>query len=410
MSNPSLNNPPLRVFVAPISGGALVCQIALMKEISMARGCFDTNPCNLAPHICMGSSGGNIANYISLAAGWNPYAFNRITSLLDADMLTKSWWPQHLDFLPTSLIGIFSGSLYRQGYGACKLFHNIFTPKIITSVEVWTGVFNKTKGKAQMFCNKREGETYVTHVRFERDRDLFNCEPLTYTNGNIELIAKISVASASIPVLISEQTIYGSHYVDGGIMYASPLTVMTGELFRIISGDQKDVKDIPQVIVVEDQVEVDYTKGECEDETNVTEVLDAPVIGKYKLQLIYFSCSDINGMSPVANGTSSVMGGAGTSITTLIDSLSIIDRAKGVDLMRTLAGKEDTLKYKHYPALDTIKLGAILAEAQNYQHYYLNLYPHGAPGINMLNFNTEDIHRVMDEVACAYGGQIWYIG
>src|SRR5579872_4001437 len=101
--------PPLRVFCAPVSGGAMVSQLALMKELSIARSLFDPKPDNIRPHIFLGNSGGNICAYIGMAAQWSPYGIDRICTCLDPEMLTMNWWPKHLDFLPTSLIGIFTG-------------------------------------------------------------------------------------------------------------------------------------------------------------------------------------------------------------------------------------------------------------------------------------------------------------
>lgn len=401
MTSKQDNLPPLRVFVAPVSGGALIAQIALMRELSLARSLFDPDPTNCVPHLALGSSGGNIANYIALAAAWDPYALVRVTSLLDPAMLTQSWWPQHLDFLPTGLIGIFSGSLYRQGYGATALFANLFTAKTITATELWTGVFNKTRNCAQMFCNKREGETYIQNTRCGVERVLFNCERLSYTNGNIELLAKIAVASASIPVLISDQYIHGSHYVDGGAMYASPLSLMTGELLRIVKGAPETS---PTVLVVEDQTCVKYTKGDTETELkNITEILQPAPILPRSLQMVYFSCVDISYLDD------GIDGGVGESINTLIEALSLLDRAKGVELLASLAKPGQELCYQHHRSLNTNSLSKLVEEASTYDHYYLNIYPHGRPSINMLSFTTSEIRELLTSVANAYGAQLWYL-
>ena len=119
-------NEPLRVYVLPVSGGALVAQLALIKELSAAILLFDINH---EPHLVMCSSGGNVSAYIGMAANWNPISIDRISSMVESEMLIMNWWPKHLDFLPTALIGVFAGSIYRQGYGVSKMYENLFNNK-----------------------------------------------------------------------------------------------------------------------------------------------------------------------------------------------------------------------------------------------------------------------------------------
>lgn len=403
-----MSTPPLRVYCLPISGGALVAQLALLREISIARKLFDSNPDSIIPHLALGSSGGNISIYVAMAARWNHNGITRIASLLDRDMLICNWWPYSLSFLPTTLIGMFSGSLYRQGYGVTKLFKNIFTREMITNTEVWTGTFNGTKNRPKLFCNKREGETYITRSDFEDDRILYHCEPLSYVNGNIELLAKIVVASSSIPILISQQVIEESNYSDGGVAYASPLIPLSGEIIRIVTGKQSITKDKTIVVYEETKVELECIKGDCDKEDEV-EILTRPCVGKRKLQLVYFSCYDMDDESNWDRQEANVFKDAGVTINRLIDSLAIIDRARGVEILQTLAEEKDLVKKKHYPQLNAKSLSIVLQEAQSYKHYYLNLFPHGSPYINMLCFTTEDIYRVMNQVSKCYGAYLWYI-
>jgi hypothetical protein len=398
---------PLRIYCGPISGGAITAELALLREIAMARAVFDSNPDNIKPHIFLGSSGGNIAGYIGLAGGWNSYGITRVSRLLEPEMLVTSWWPRHLDFLPTSLLGVFSGSLYREGYGCTQLFKNLFTYKKITDVEMWTGCFSLENNKGKLWTNKCEGETFINRERFEKDRELYNYDTLTYTNGDIDLLSQISVASASIPVLVSHQKIRGMAFVDGGSCHCSPLSVLSGEIFRIVTGDYTSPNCIPQIIMVEDEIKV-IMKGDVEEKNKVS-ILKRPSIKKYKLQLTYFSCYDIDGTLNIGEESRSVLSGAGDSITNFVESISVIDRAKGVELLRAIAGKDSLVKHKHHSSLSTIDLSFLLQEALQYSHYFLNLYPHGRPSINMISFTGEDIITSMDTISKEYGAHLWYI-
>lgn len=403
----STKKEPLRIYCCPVSGGAITAELALLREIAMARAVFDNNMDNIKPHIFLGSSGGNIAGYIGLAAKWNPYGITRISRLLEPEMLITSWWPNHLDFLPTSLLGIFSGSLYREGYGCTKLFKNIFTKKSITEVEMWTGCFSLENNKGKLWTNKCEGETFINRERFEKDRVIYNYDNLSYTNGDIELLSKITVASASIPVLVSHQKIRGMTFVDGGACNSSPLTILSSEIFRIITGDYTPFTCIPQVILIEEEIEI-ICKGDIDEKKDV-KVLRRPQVKQYSLQLTYFSCYDIDGtVNPVEDG-GNVFTGAGDSIQNFVESLSVIDRAKGIELLRSIAGKDSLVKHKHCAQLSTIDLSFLLQEALQYSHYFLNLYPHGRPSINMTHFDSEDVINSIDAVSKEYGAHLWYI-
>ena len=131
---------------------------------------------------------------------------------------------------------------------------------------------------------------------------------------------------------------------------------------------------------------------------------------KRRLQLTYFSCYDIDGTINSNEGKNTVMADVGESFTSLIESLSVIDRAKSIELIKTIANISNTkLEYEHHPNLTTKELNNITKRIKTYSHYVLNLFPHGTPSINMLSFTSEDIARKMEEVSKAYGCHVWYI-
>lgn len=383
----------LKVHCLPVSGGAFVAQLSLLKELLSSSD-------NLQPDIALCSSGGNVATYIGMAANWNPLAIDRIALQVDSEMLVMNWWPKHLDFLPTILIGVFSGSIYRQGYGVAKMYKNLFNNQNILSTEIWTGTYHKDHNREKFFCNKAEGTTYIKRENFEKNRILYNCEPLTYADGNIDLLAKVSIASASIPVLVSEQNILGTEYADGGTMHASPLTVMSDNILNLIKPNNKQDKVLIQKISTEEDLPF-------EQKIDVNSMFNTDRQNK-RLHLTYFSCYDIDGTINSDENKNTVISDVGGSLTSLVESLSIIDRAKSLELLKSIAGTE-TIEYEHHPELTTRELSTIMSKIKNYKHYVLNLFPHGTPSINMLSFTSEDITRVMENVRQAYGCHIWFL-
>jgi hypothetical protein len=322
-------------------------------------------------------------------------------------MFIMSWWPEKLNFLPSSAIGIFQESLYRQGYGVKQLFKNYLTPKRAQSVEIWTGTYNVTKSKAQFFCNKKEGTTFINNDRFEKDRILYNCEPLTFTNGNLDLIADITTASASIPVLVDHQPIHRCIYSDGGTSYSSPLSVFAPEILRIVTGTSaiSSIASEPSSLnILPTSVDIKHDNGL----ENITVTKEKYEIEKYSLQLIYFSCYDLYTTSIDKNTPHGIAGEAGMTINAMITSLEVMDRTKAVDLLKILA-QDKEISHIHHPKLTTRELSTILKDLNTKKHYVLNLYPHGTPAIDLLDFNGKIIVEKIREVQKAYGAHVWYI-
>jgi predicted acylesterase/phospholipase RssA len=376
---------PLRVYVLPVSGGSFVSQLAFLIEVYKAKTILKEEYNKICPDLVLASSGGNISAYVSLSGGWTEAGILRIAHKIERDMFIMSWWPESLDFLPSSAIGIFKESLYRQGYGIRKLYNNNLNNKKVQSTEIWTGTYNKTKSKAQFFCNKKEGTTLINGDRFEKDRILVNCEQLIYTNGDLNLLADITIASASIPVLVKNQPIRNCIYSDGGTAYSSPLSIFIPELYRIIKGDNID------------NVNINNCNNNCSKDK------------KYSLQLIYFSCCDLYTNEINKNTTTGIAGEAGMTINAMVSTLEILDRSKSIDLIKTLLEDNEVLKHKHYRSVNTELLAEIIQMLNTKKHYILNLYPLNNESINLLDFNSDIIIDKIKKTQLAYAAHIWYI-
>jgi predicted acylesterase/phospholipase RssA len=406
----------LKVYAMPVSGGALVAQLAFLCELSLARGLYDKNRSNIYPDIVLGASGGNVSAYVAMCGGWTANGIERVSNLLETKMLVTSWWPDTLNFMPTSLIGIFTGSLYRPGYGVKNVFKDLLTPKLVRSVEIWTGTFNKSRGRAHFFCNKKEGETFINSERFEHDRLIYDCESLTFTNGNLDYIAEVVVASAAIPVLVEHQVICGCEHGDGGIIYASPLSPFSSEIIRIVTGDTSYKRTIEIMDFDKNNLNDVITKGDFSDDEEEKshviniDVIRSPKIQEYSMQMIYFSCYDMSSSSnDIRKSYGALTGDVGLTLSSLLKSQSVMDRAKGVEIMRALVDDGTKIIHKHYHKMDTKSLAELLEDLDTKQHYFLDLYPHGAPTVNLLEFKGKDILDEMKQIRKAYGAHVWYI-
>jgi len=210
----------MKILVLPISGGRFVTQLA-----SIIVSCKDNNTeiCNLNPDIIFAASGGNLTAYIVESARWNINWIYSVASRVSSKMFISNWSSSNII---STLIGYFKGNYYNYGIGVKHLIDEYFTSETIQLREIWTGTFNKTKGKIAAFCNK-SSSILDTSVN---DHYITCSLPVIFNSGNIEAIVKSSTASASIPSFVPPQIIDGEEHQDCGVFSASPLIIFEKSL------------------------------------------------------------------------------------------------------------------------------------------------------------------------------------
>lgn len=420
--------PGLKVYVIPISGGSFVAQVAFLIEMYIARLIISDDISNIYPDIVLSTSGGNIATYLAMCGGWRENGILRCVELMDKNMLAFNWWPEKLNFMPTGLIGIFTGSLYRPGFGIKKVLNNHLTSKIVKNVEIWTGTFNTNTGRAQFFTNKDEDSTFIKKESFENDRIMYDCDPLAYLNGDINTIADVTLASATIPLLVTNRKVKNLEYTDGGIVYASPLTCMSREILRVVKPDNVknkleniknidfSLKDLDSLVSKGDspkkfdvKILKTFKNDRCKNVPIYKKLKNKTGSSNYRLQMIYFSCYDPNTLINITPKSSTITGNVGIYLRKLLNSSCTIDRVKGVEILRALADKDSDIIHKHYRKIECNKLAEIIKMLKTKKHYFLNLYPHGEPRINMINFEPKDLLEAIATVRKSYAAHVWYI-
>jgi len=229
----------LEVWSSSISGGAFGYQLQAMITCLQAKE-KASKELNLnqtyewTPDINMGTSGGNVATYMAMSGNYTVGGINRVVQMMNSRMFSRSWAPKGLDFLPTWIFAVIEGSIYKPGYGPEKLLEAFSDSKSIQLTETWTGTYNKTQERTVLFCNKKLTDSYISGVTY--DPFTFKTLPLRYMEGNFELISKVVTASASVPLLFEPVIIEEEEYVDGGVSYASPITPLQEEIFKIMKG------------------------------------------------------------------------------------------------------------------------------------------------------------------------------
>lgn len=346
----------LKIYVLNASGGEFPVQLAFLSEIYKAKknikkkfnGYHD-----YGPDLVLCCSGGNVAAYLAMSADWSPSGIDQICRYMDSKMFLASWLP----FLPTYIASLFTGSVYRHGYGVKPIFRTMYNPVNIQKSEIWTGTFDTCNGREQLFCNKSEKTALIKKLECKSAYSLFNIMPYTYLNGNVDKIAEVSAASASVPFLTQSRQIDENKYADGCIMYASTLIPLAPQIREIVY--QND----------------------------------------YKLQLIYF-CSYNMEKSIGDGGVLSLA----QPIRALIHSSTLKDRNSAVELLRSL---DNDIEYEHHCKINTEKLTEVVEEAECRKHFVIFIYPNCDHGVDMTNFCYDDIIKVMDETKKSYSIHIW---
>lgn len=381
---------PLVVYVLPVSGGGFPTQIGLLAEYGEARQILQRYRRKISrkkdPDLVLASSGGNVAAYLGLAADWEGRSLLRIASRLYTEMFIQSWFPSPFcQYIPTWMAGIFYGSFYRQGVGSEKFFHTYFNRASVSRTEIWTGTYDHYQQRAQFFCNKCEGQTLISNRGFDEVRQFYSCLPLRFLGADLSAISRVSMASASIPLLVSRQHFDGTCYVDGGAMYSSPLTVFVSEIARLCcpSSPPRGEGEEKKLWLSRGSLEVTPRSSECEGR---------------RLRLIYFCSYEMD--VPRSNGSSITQ-----DLRQILHANIVQDRAAAVDLLRQLCGEVSRLDY---PRVETKLLVEILDFLEEQEHYVLILYPHGQERIELSQFSGEQICDLARKTRQAYGAIVWY--
>jgi hypothetical protein len=391
----------LNVYVLQVSGGAFPVQLALLSEVYEAKKLSHKSKFSgrrdYAPDLVLAASGGNVATYIALAGDWSPEGIERSYHKLDAKMFSQKWLPDCIDIFPKWVYGIIKGTMYREGYGASQLFASLFTPASIQRTEIWTGTYNVSCGKAQFFCNLDEKSSIFCRKAFAPSSVLYGCMPLEYANGDVKLLSKVSIASASIPMVVTEHDIGGLKYSDGGAAYATPLPPFSDELYRICTG-RNQMKKMQETMILPHTKctkceKIMKKKGKCRSKRTPNR----------HLRLIYFSCQDME-LCPDEEG----LFGKFKGISSIIASIMIQDRAAAITLLEKIGCRKD-IEYKFYTQLKTSDLSNIFTHLKDMSHYVMCLFPNERPRVDIFNFVHEDISSLIKTVRGNYNMHLWYI-
>jgi len=370
------NEQIVKTFILPCSGTAFPIQLGLISCISesyeILRNRNDIPESKKPiqkyekPNLVLATSGGNLAAYFSLYADWNYKRIKSSVHLIDPETFLSLW----TDHTPSWLFLPFSKSVFRPGYGFKDLFNNMFTPASIQETEIWTGTIKKESLKHCVFTNKKCGTTLIQPNGIEGKDGvrlmLGDSHCGIYLEGNIDKIAEVALASASIPFLVRPAKVGCEEHQDGGCMYSSPLSCLSLDLIKL-------------------------SKPPCNK----------------RMRLFYIQPT-------CATKPTETMLDFATDISSIIAGLSYMDVRAFLNVL-TGIGCKDLDTPDHYEKIDCVKFSEILFGLENSSpndvwHYGILLYPENS--VNCLDFTSvcsASVLKTMEQTKVCFGAFVWKI-
>lgn len=350
-----------KLYVMPISGGGFPVQLA---EVSLLYDAYKINKPILngekdyAPDLVYGASGGNVAAYVAMGGDWYYQGILRIVENLNSKMFIKSWWPDDLDFMPTWVLSIFTGTVFRAGYGPEQLLTQAFKNQYrIQATEILTLTFNQTKYLPQIFSNRPAENSHIPELN-TIDKELYDLPPIKYLDGNINELSQVCMASAAIPIITQPQIIQDNRFDDGGLSAASPLSLLLEETVSVIADK--------------------------------------------KLHLVYFASYDMDDEDK--SKFKKYGNGARATLSCMVHSRTLQDRANAIQLLEKISGTPSSRQV--YRDASTELLAQKLSEYSD-THYVIVMYPNKSPDISITEFQSNTVIDLINEIRESFNFDLW---
>ena len=163
-----------------------------------------------------------------MAGGWTSQGIKRVATKLKSSHFLSPWLGR---IAPSGLAFPITGSVYGRGTGVTHLLREEFPEGTsIESTEVWSGTYDSRMRLGQMFCNRAPGNTILSREILSSDARTYNCAEPMFCSGDIPLLADVCYASAALPFIVGPAKINEKLYIDGGVMFASPLLPLQGAI------------------------------------------------------------------------------------------------------------------------------------------------------------------------------------
>jgi predicted acylesterase/phospholipase RssA len=327
----------MNLLILPVSGGAFVSQLYIVSQLCKY---------NFKPDVILSSSGGNVVAYLACAANWDFYRLCLLSRNINKEFF-YSYWNNILSV--NFLIGYFKGQLFNKGNGVKEFFNNYFNEENIKKYEIWTEAYNETKKKTRLFCNKNKHEC-VLNLSKKTIQIQKAMEPY-FADGNISEICDYSIASASIPTIVPAQEFEKDLYVDGGVSSPSPVHLLQNSIIEHILETNKN------------------------------------------LHIFYINIMNIEKNNDDLNTGENLIFNYKNLIENIFTNQKIVDRVFTIQILKKMSNEKlDEIVFPFNK--QNMKKYFQLKNEMKYS--FLEIYPENKQSVNLLNFTTEDISKIVE--------------
>lgn len=333
------------ILVAPISGGFFVNQLAELYHLAQH---------NYVPNMIWGASGGGVTSTMYSLSDFKAANLKRNAAKCNCSLFVSDWLPR-ISKTFSLLVGIAKGSLFDHSATTIPTFDEITTSEMLISTEIWILAFNNKTEKASLFCNRSPEDSVLSSYEINHSNTM--CSPRIYLDGDVKYFADVLLASASIPAYVPPRKIKESYYTDGGLIYASPLTPLSGYLKKL------------------DSFHVVYLCGYDLESVKVKYTEDPQSIFQHTI-----------------NATDYMVKGSLLSERTLVLTILSFRASEDQEVIR----RDITLE-------EYFELQA------DFQFSYLEVYPTRLDSVNVLEFTSEDCINIMETQIEYISCRCWYV-
>ena len=338
MIEKKLGNQEMDIVVAPISGQNFVNQLAAYMNLLEFEYC---------PKITLSSSGGAVVSSLVLSAQYDLTQLARNVHEVNSSRFVSSWVPECVDFIPSWIVGLFQGSLYK--HAPDNFFKKFMVPKILKDHEVWVMAYSlEDKGPA-MFCSTSHENSILQ--RCKRECKVSRSKLFYYLDGDVQTFGDAVMASSSIPTVVPCKVIDGKEYADGGMIYASPFTPFREQIEQIES-----------------------------------------------FHIVYLSCIDLDNAEEDPN-PDNIVKLAKTTTTALVNSSLIQDRYACYTLIKSKG------RTRH----ETMTLEEYFKRRSEWHYSMLEVFPTRSESVDITSFTAEELCEKVATQRHHIGCRVWYV-
>lgn len=221
------------IVIAPISGQHFVNQIAAYLNLLKYK---------YKPQVTLSASGGAVTSTMAMISNYDYNSMIRNVSEVNSSRFVSSWVPEFIDFIPSGVVGIFQGSLYKHSDDVSM--RDFIKPVTLRDHEIWIMAYCLNNKAPALFCSTSSEKSFLQSC--SQECSINQSKIFQFLNGDVKTYYDAMIASSSVPTVVPYKEINKKYYADGGMIYASPFIpfrnqIETLESFHLLYINGRDL-------------------------------------------------------------------------------------------------------------------------------------------------------------------------